>query len=643
MKVFKTGMKYFKPYLTVGTACLLLGMLAQTLGLFLPKLVGLIVDFGLDYKGEPLQGFNPFAFMLDGRFGDGGSLELLVSLSVAFVVLLFVKHLVVYARNNILQWQGMLFNKQLRFAAMRKMFQRNATLSPGSTYTHLNNDTVNIKELFVSLIPSVVDNFTIVAIGFVLVAAINPYLIFVPLVALPIIVTVVVFYMKEAKSITKRTRQSIIDINYITNENLSNINLVKQFGREDYENSVFRGYNRRLKEVYTGQNRVLTKYGLIFNCIRAAAYVAAVALGSLLVIRNVITIGNFVEIVTYIYLILDGINNFMTQLFTIMQQLASGNRYVEFMDTPDAFESAALPAEVDSKPAIEICGLTVKDGNAILIKDITASIPYGYKLGVTGDIASGKSVLLKTINHFFQPAEGKVTFDGVSITDIPLIQLRNITSHLFEEVYITDGTIGDNVKFGNPAADDELVAKCMDACFLSADLKTNRLTLDTPVAGLDLSVQTKQLIAIARALVYDKSVYLLDQPLANVDNRLRKRLVTSLLKHLEERTVVVATLSSDILRKCDEILYLEKGQVVERGGHRSLMSSKGKYYQHNKKLAAFEEMQREQQKIREEVQKQKIKDYIETLQKDENPVAEKQIQAIKPNEKTEGGDGGQKT
>lgn len=604
MKVIKIGLKYFKPYLAVWICCIALGMVAQALGLFLPKLIALIVDFGLDFKGEPLVGFNPFVFLVNGNFGDGGSFRLLTTLCIAFVLLLSVKHISVYARNNLLQWQGMLYNKKLRFAAMEKMFAKNLPLSAGAVYTHLNNDTINIKELFVSLFPLIVDNFTIVAFGFFLIGGVNPYLMFVPLVAVPLIVFVSFSYMKHTKIVTKRSRQCVIDINYNVNENLSNINLVKQFGREEYESVIFRGYNRRLKEAYISQNRVSTRYAFIFNCIRAFSYVAAVVLGSLLVINHAITIGNFVEIITYVYLILDGINAVMNQLFVVMQLQASGNRYVEFMQSPNAFEAATTPVKLKEKATIEINGLTVTDKGKKLIKNITTTIPFGKKVGITGDIGSGKSVLLKALNHFFALSEGNIAYGGVDIKDIPLFQLRDNISQLFEERYITDGSIRDNIVFGNPNASEELVNKCLEACLLFADLKANNLTLDTNVNGLELSDQTKQLIGVARALVYDKNIYLLDQPLGGVDSRLRKKLSACLMKYLDGKTVVVATLSPDILRKCDEILYLENGEIMEKGTHRSLLAAKDRYYQHHKKLAQAEEMQKEQERIKEEMLKE---------------------------------------
>ncbi|MEG1609346.1 MAG: ABC transporter ATP-binding protein, partial [Clostridia bacterium] len=385
--------KYFVKYLPVAIIGLLLGMLALTCSLMLPKILGMIVDYGLsDGSGAIVGSFNPFYFLVEGK--EYNTIELMALMCGAFVIVLLLKHISIYTRNNLNQYNGMRFNRVLRTLGVKKYWTYGRSAPMGIMFTMLNNNTVNIKEMYANWFPQLFDNFFLVVVGCALVGNINIQLLIVSIAAVPIIAGVSIIYMKRLTKATTRARSCFVDLNYCVEENISNFPLVKQYGREDYETAVFSGYNRRNKDSNIKVNKVMTWYGYVFNIIRAVTYALMIVIGTILAINKKISVGNFLEFVTYIFIILDGITNFMTVCYNINSLSASGNLFVDFMKTK-SLNTRAGTEQVVAKPDIQITNLTLVRDNYKLLNDISIDIPYGKKVGITGTSGSGKTLLLK--------------------------------------------------------------------------------------------------------------------------------------------------------------------------------------------------------------------------------------------------------
>lgn len=575
MRILKGTFSIFVKFLPLAITGLLLGVIAQLSGIFMPKLMGMIVDYGLGDTVADNGVFNPFLFLLKGL--ENNTIRMLTILCVAFMTLLIIKHITLYSRNNINQYNGMMFNKVLRVNAVRKYWAYTKTIPTGIIYTTLNNDTINIKEMYIAVIPLLVDNFIIILVSFIIMATINIQLLIVPLLAIPFIVVAAVIYMKKAGIVTVRSRSCFVDLNYAIEENFSNFDLVKQYGREDYEIAIFRGFNRRFCDSNIKVNRLNTKFTFFFNIIRAVTYVATFAVGTVLAINKVISIGNFMEFLMYIFLILDGINNTITVCFNFQHLVASGNRYMDFMALP-IVTSGSGNVTLPSKPNIQISNLSFLREQTKLLDDISLDIEYGKIIGLTGEGGSGKSLLIKLISGMQVIHSGNILIGGIEIDKAEQYSLYNTFSQVYEEGQIIDGTVKANITYGSKKVDKIFLSKCMEISGLTAQLNELENGLDTVIVNTtDVSVGMLQSINLCRALVYNKDVFLMDEPFKNIPYEMSKKVISDVMTHLKGKTVIMTSLNPECLKYCDEVLCMVDGQVVERGTHKELMANKADY------------------------------------------------------------------
>lgn len=575
MRIIKGTFKIFVKFLPLAITGLLLGVIAQLGGLFMPKLMGMIVDYGLSDSVADNGIFNPFLFLLEGKTTN--TIEMLTILCIAFISLLIIKHISLYSRNNINQYNGMIFNKVLRINAVRKYWAYSKTIPTGIIYTTLSNDTINVKEIYISVIPLLIDNFLIILVSFVLMTTINIQLLIVPLAACPFIVFAAIRYMKQASIVTVRSRSCFVDLNYAIEENFSNFDLVKQYGREDYEIAIFRGFNRRFCDSNIKVNRLATRYTYIFNIIKAITYVAAVTVGTILAINRVISIGNFMEFIIYTYLVLDGINNTITVCFNFNTLIASGNRYMDFMNLP-IVTSGSGDAAIERKPNIKISKLSFLRDNNLLLDDINIDIEYGKIIGITGEGGCGKSLLLKILNGMQTISSGSIKFNDIEINAVSEYSLHNTFSQVYEEGQIIEGSVKSNITYGSKRVDKSFLKTCMDVSGLTYQINELDNGLETILVNTtDVSVGMLQSINLCRALVYNKDIYLFDEPFKNIPYAISKKVINDVLTHLKGKTIIMTSLSPDSLKYCDEILCMVDGKIVERGTHKQLMANKGEY------------------------------------------------------------------
>jgi ATP-binding cassette, subfamily B, multidrug efflux pump len=326
-----------------------------------------------------------------------------------------------------------------------------------------------------------------------------------------------------------------------------------------------------------------------------ASTVLVVWIGGQLVMEGVISLGNIAEYIIYVALMTWPVASFGYVISMIQQAAASASRLWEILDAPpDVLDTNRTDFDVqDVRGKITFENVTFRytDDGPDVLQDISFEVPAGTTIGIVGRTGSGKSTLVELIPRLIEPASGVVKVDDRDVQTIPLAVLRSGIGYVPQEVFLFSDSIAGNIAFGVPEAGNESIRQAA----LEADLLENvegfPEQFETRVGerGITLSGGQKQRTAIARALVRDPAILILDDALSAVDTRTEDTILGHLRTHYGRRTIVIVSHRISAVQEADQILVLDEGRIAERGDHASLLRTDGLYAElHRKQLLEAE-------------------------------------------------------
>jgi ATP-binding cassette subfamily B protein len=342
---------------------------------------------------------------------------------------------------------------------------------------------------------------------------------------------------------------------------------------------------QRANEAYTRSNldfvlrsaAIAPLPGLVIRL--AAALVLGI--GGALVVGNQISLGQYVQFIVYLGL-LSAAAQQLSQAYERLQQgsAAAGRigevlrRRPRIVDDPDAM--AHMPS---GDICFEHVGVRAAGDGHWIVRDINLRVPAGTSLGIVGSTGAGKSTLLSLIGRLRDPDEGRITIGGIDIRRIRLETLRRHVVYVPQEPMLFSMTLRDNITLGLPRVPDELIHRAVHAARLTNDLAQLPQGLATVVGerGTTLSGGQKQRAAIARALVRDPAILLLDDTLSSVDTRTASEIMTELAAARAGRTVLIVSQRMAAVRDADQIIVIHDGHIVEQGDHQALLALNGRY------------------------------------------------------------------
>ncbi|MCR4762297.1 MAG: ABC transporter ATP-binding protein/permease [Lachnospiraceae bacterium] len=582
MDVFRFGFRYWKRNLFWDILNKVLSVIALGAELLMPLITAMFIDYCIG-QGDPSGEKSVFRFLLSGKYGQVHTLKLFLHLAAVFILLLALRIGLVYLRNVMNQVIGLNLETDLRMATFRKLMELDSEtlsrLNAGELVTTLNSDTIMFKELFCRIIPNLFDAvFVLVAVSVIL-AGIDARLLVVPLLVAPFFSAALLGFRVKARRNFREIRAGNADMSLTVQENIEAVRLVRSFTNEDLERGKFDRSNQRLKEAYIRQVKLSSGFEALFNTIKQGAYIASIAVCAVLVLRGVLQVGILAAVTTYILRIMDFISQLNNMVFQMQQQLVSGRKMMEFMAlesrVPDGGHTVKHPERAD---------ITVLDASLVLdgkqiLKGINLEIPYGRRVGIVGGTGSGKSMLLESLIRVHDLTGGNILLNGRDVRDYELDALRREFAFVFQDVFLFSNTIDANIAYYEPEIEKSQVTRAAKHAQAHSFIMALEAGYETVVGerGLGISGGQKQRVSIARALLKDSPVLVLDDSTSALDVATERHLLADIKEHYPDRTLLIAAHRLRSVRDCDEILYMQDGMIIERGTFEELMALNGHF------------------------------------------------------------------
>ena len=457
-------------------------------------------------------------------------------------------------------------------------FESHAT---GDVLSRITNDVdtlgMSLNQSVTTLVTSVV---TIVGIV-VLMLSISPFITLIALLVIPVSAVVIMFVVKHSQKYFFAQQEFLGKVNGQVEEVFTNQNIVKAFNREEAALADFKRDNDTL---YTTAWKSQFLSGLmmpLINMVANMGYVAVAIVGAALAIQGAITIGDIQATIQYV----KNLTHPMSQLSQVANQLqsmaAAAERVFEFLDEPemkdDAADAKPFPTHVES---IEFDHVRFGyDPEKPVIKDFSARIEAGHTVALVGPTGAGKTTMVKLLERFYDVDGGAIRINGTDIRDYTRHDLRGSMSMVLQDAWLYSASIRENIRYGKMTATDEQVVEAAKAAFADQFIRTLPDGYDTRINedATNISQGQKQLLTIARAVLANHDILILDEATSSVDTRTEALIQQAMDELMRDRTSFVIAHRLSTIRNADLILVMDEGDIIEQGTHDELLAANGFY------------------------------------------------------------------
>ncbi|MBX3731336.1 MAG: ABC transporter ATP-binding protein [Verrucomicrobiae bacterium] len=415
----------------------------------------------------------------------------------------------------------------------------------------------------------------------VLLLASDPSLAAVALIPVPVLAGGALWYSLTAHRRYRVQRQASAAMGALLQDNLQGIRQVKSFGREEHEEGRFEGHADALRRATLGVMKVWALYHPAMSLAAAMGTVGVLWIGGRQVMEGSLTLGGVVKFLGYLAMLYDPVGRLHTLNQMLSSARAAGERVLDVLDADPEPAGAVGGAESGWRARGEVTYENVSAayaGGRLALRGVTLSAAAGERVALVGPTGAGKSTLVNLIPRFYEVSSGRILLDGRDIRQIPLGALRRQIAVVSQEPFLFNGTLLENIRYGRPEAtvlEVERAAQAANCGFISRFPEGYQTRVGE--RGIRLSVGEKQRVSIARALLKDAPILILDEATASVDTGTELLIQEALERLLRGRTSFVIAHRLGTVRDAGQILVLRGGRIVERGRHQALLDAGGEY------------------------------------------------------------------
>ncbi len=571
--MLKRFIGYYKPHMPLFIFDMFSALVVAITGLFYPMIVKNIINV----------------------YVPGRMLKKLIIWSSVMLLLYVLKAYF----NYVMGYHGHVVGVRMQADMRRDLFKKYESLpftyfdnnKTGDLISRLSNDLFDVSELAHHGPENVFLSALMLIGSFCVLSSIDLALTLIMFAIIPFIVLFTVLSRGKMLRSMKASRREMASINSAVENSITGIRESKSYVAEHHEICKFNNSNKKFTKYRSEAMFSLGFFHSIMTFLTDLLYLVIVFVGGLFLYYGKINAGEFAAFILYISMFLDPINRFVA-LFQQLQEGMSGfSRFHEIMEVPDETDAGTVEIE-DIKGDIVFDNVSFgytsdsEENKRLVINGLNLKIKAGETLALVGPSGGGKSTLCNLIPRFYNINSGKITLDGVEISDIKLKSLRSNIGIVSQNVFLFDGTVRENIAYGNLDATDEEIVEAAKKANIHEYIETLEQGYNTEVGerGVKLSGGQKQRVAIARVFLKNPKLLILDEATSALDNITEMQIQQSLEELSRGRTVIVVAHRLSTVKRADEIVVIDKTGIVEKGTHNELLALGGEY----KKLYSYQ-------------------------------------------------------
>ncbi|WP_019004349.1 ABC transporter ATP-binding protein [Cohnella laeviribosi] len=456
------------------------------------------------------------------------------------------------------------------------------TRSHGEVMSRLSNDIDNVSTTVSQTTAQLMSGLIAIAGSLVMMLALSPLLTLATLITVPLVFLLARTITKRTKRLFKEQQAQLGALNGHIEETISGMLAVKAFNREDKAIEQFDGLNAKLAETGT-RAQIWSGFLMpLLGVINNIGFAAVALAGGTLAVRGHITVGVIASFLSYSRQFVRPLNDIASMYNTLQAGIAGAERVFEVMEQEEEAEDVRGAAVLQGAK-----GHVVFDNVSFgyrpevpIVSNLSFEVPAGSSIALVGPTGAGKTTIVNLLTRFYEATGGRILIDGKDIREYTRDSLRRAFGVVLQDTYLFSGTIADNIRYGRPEATDAEVKAAAAAARADAFIRRLPLGYQTPISenGSNLSQGQKQLLAIARVMLANPSILVLDEATSSIDTRTELQIQAALLDAMKGRTAFIIAHRLSTIRDADRILVIERGRIAEAGTHDELVRKEGGVY-----------------------------------------------------------------
>ncbi len=453
--------------------------------------------------------------------------------------------------------------------------------STGETMTQMTSDMDTVRQFFAHTVFMSLENIaTFLGAILILIFYINLRLSAVLFLVIPVVSILTTYMAKAQKKRYRHLRKVQADLNTVVSENIWAQRAVKAFVREDYENERLDTVNREFHNSQMDIAMTSRKYLPFLQNIYGFVQLYMVFVGGLLVMRDVMSLGELIMFNSMIWMVTGPLTMVGALTNAAINSFASYEKMMALLEEEPKIANGQEISDTSILGKVEFRNVSLSYEGTIALKNISFVAEQGMRIGIMGQTGSGKTTLIQLISRFYDPDEGSVLIDDTPISKLNLDTVRNSVSASQQEVFLFSDTVGANIAYGNPKATDDEIRRAAQIAMADEFIEKLPEGYETVIGerGVTLSGGQKQRLALARAILKNPAILVLDDTTSALDSETEEKIREAISKNCKDKTVFIISQKISSVKDCDMILVLKDGELIQKGTHTELLLKEDGYY-----------------------------------------------------------------